>query len=278
MGMAVATGGTRDAWAQGGRPLPAASCLRQASSQPAAAGAEHAPAASERVYDVVLDVPNLCVDRVQLGVRNLNAHLALDARVANLVEISAGADAHISRVELGIYGIQAQALLLVDLDNVVQVVDHTLTFVDNNPQIVSSLTGTLNRTVGTVGDIGNTALQPGGVVSQAVGTVGQTLNNVTQPGGLLSQTVNTLGQTVQRVVSPTGQLLEQTLGTAGQMLGSRTLGSVLSLPLVRETAGTAGGVVRQLRDQSGRIIEVTLDRAGQVTGTRVLGGTGAGSR
>jgi hypothetical protein len=255
-------------------PQPAASCLRQPAAQ-AAGTADHQPGPSERAYDVVVSVPNLCVDRVQLGVKNLTAHLALDARVSNLVEISAGADAHVSRVTLGIYGVQAQALLLVDLDDVYQVVDRTMTFIDNNPQIVSSLTRTLDTTVGTVGGVANTALQPGGVVSQAVGTVGRTLNDVTAPGGVLSQTVNTLGQTVQRTVGTTGQIVERTLSATGQVLNTRTLGSVLSLPAVREAAGTAGGVVRTVRDQAGRLIEVTLDAAGHVTATRVLDAAGA---
>jgi hypothetical protein len=222
------------------------------------------------MYDVVLDIPNLCVDRLQLGVRNLEVHLALDARVANLVEITAGADVSIARVDIGLYGVQAQALLLVDLDDVYQVVDRTLTFVDNNPQIVRSLTGTVNNAAGIVGGVANDALRPGGVVSQAVGVAGQTLGNVAAPGGLLAQTVNATGQTVNRTVNSAGQILEQTLGAGGRVVGMRTLGSVLTLPVLGETAATAGGVVRRVRDESGRVIEVTLDQAGRVTGTRVL--------
>ena len=266
-GLALALGGAGGAWAQGGR-TPAASCLRQGAA--AAPRPEHAPAPSQRMYDVVLDVPNLCVDRLQLGVRNLQVHLALDARVANLVEITAGADVSIARVDIGLFGVQAQALLLVDLDDVYQVIDRTLTFVDNNPQIVSSLTSTVNNAVGTVGGVANTALQPGGVVSQAVGVTGQALGNVTAPGGLLSQTVNAAGQTLNRTVTSAGQIVEQTLGVGGRVVSTRTLGSVLNLPALGETAGAAGGVVRRVRDESGRVIEVTLDRAGRVTATRVL--------
>ncbi|MBB4637633.1 hypothetical protein [Longimicrobium terrae] len=260
---------------------PAASCLQ--TPQATQPRTEHAPPADQRGYDVVLDVPALCVDAITLGVRNLDVHLALDAQVANLVQISAGADVRIASVDLGLYGVQAQALLLVDLDNVYQVVDRTMTFVDNNPQIVAALTNTVNNAVGTVGQVGNTLLQPGGVASQAVGVVGQTLDNTTRPGGLLTQTVNTLGQTVNTlgqtvntIVTPTGQILEQTLDTAGRVVGSNAIGDVLRLPVISETAGTAGGLVRQVRDTAGRTIEVTLNQAGQVTGTRVLGqATGA---
>jgi hypothetical protein len=41
------------------------------------------------------------------------------------------------------------------------------------PQIIERLLSTVDSTVGTVGGIANTALQPGGVVSQTVGTGGR---------------------------------------------------------------------------------------------------------
>jgi hypothetical protein len=225
-----------------------------------------------REFDVVLDVPELCVERITLKVTNLQAHLALEAAVANLLQIQAGADVSIARVDLGIHGVRAQALLLVDLDNVVYSVDRVLTFIDNNPEIVQSALRSVNNTVGVVGQLGNTLLQPGGVVSQTVGVVGQTAQNLTAPGGLLSQTVNTLGQTVTRVVDQTGSILERTLGTTGQVLNSRTLGNVLSLPVINTTAGAAGETVRQVRDSSGAVIEYVVDTAGKVLRTRVLSG------
>lgn len=226
-----------------------------------------------REYDVVLNVPQLCVNRLNLKVNNLVAHLALDAAVANLLQVQAGADVSIARVDLGIYGVRAQALLLVDLDNVVYAVDRTLSFIDNNPQVVRGVLKSVNNTVGTVGQVGNTLLQPGGVVSQTVGAVGQATDNLTAPGGVLSQTVNTLGQTVHRVVDQTGSIVERTLDTAGKVVGTRTVGSVLNLPLVTETtANTAGETTRQVRDTSGRLIEYVVDTAGKVLRTRILSG------
>jgi hypothetical protein len=228
-----------------------------------------APDQRAREYDVVLNVPQLCIEQLTLEVNNLRAHLALDAAVANLLQIQAGADVNIARVELGIHGVRAQALLLVDLDNVVYAVDRTLTFIDNNPEVVRTALRSVNNTVGMVGDLGNTLLQPGGVVSQTVGVVGQTTQNLTQPGGLLSQTVNTLGQTVHRVVDQSGAILERTLDTAGKVVNTRTLGNVLSLPVIRETrSGTE--LVKQVRDSSGALIEYVVDSAGKVLRTRVL--------
>ena len=226
-----------------------------------------------REYDVVLDVPNLCVDRIVLKVNNLQAHLALNAAVANLLQIQAGADVGIARVDLGIHGVRAQALLLVDLDNVVYSIDRTLSFIDNNPQVVRGALRSVNNAVGTVGQLGNTLVQPGGVVSQTVGAVGQVTNNLTAPGGLLSQTVNSLGQTVARVVDQSGGIVERTLDTAGRVVNVRNLGSVTALPLVSETTATSGQLTRTVRDTSGNLIEYVVDTAGNILRTRVVQST-----
>ncbi len=241
-----------------------------ANCQPEVRATGGGPRPEHREYDVIVDVPNLCVERIRLNVQSLDARLALNASVANLVRVRAGADVHIGEVDLGINGVRAQALLLVDLDNVVAVVDRALTFIDNNPQIVSQLTGTVNNALNTIGGVANQALRPGGVADQAVGTVGQTLNNVTAPGGVLSQTVNTLGQTVQRTVDATGNIVDQTLDTTGRVVNTRTVGRLLDLPVLRESTNAAGQTVRQVRDQSGAVIEYILDNAGRVVRSRVI--------
>lgn len=242
--------------------------------QPGTGAAARAPGAGPqgvlREYDVVVDVPDLCVERIHLSVANLDARLSLNARVANLVRVTAGADVRLGELDLTLQGVRAQALLLVDLDNVVYVVDRALTFLDENPQIVGQLAGTANSALGTVGGVAGQALRPGGVADQAVGAVGQTLNTVTAPGGLLSQTVNTLGQTVERTVDATGNIVERTVNTAGGVVGSRTVGRLLDLPVLRETTNAAGQSVRQVRDQSGAVIEYIVGEDGRVVRSRVL--------
>jgi hypothetical protein len=203
--------------------------------------------------DVLLDIPNLSVDEIKLDVQNLQAHVSLDARVANLVKITAGVDASIEKVNLDIKGVKASALLIVRLENVREIITHTLDTLDKNPQLVDRLLQTVDNTVGTVGSVANTALQPGGV---------------------LSQTVNTLGQTVTRTVDTAGNLLERTVDTTGRVLNTGTVGRALDLPVLRETTNAAGQVVRQVRDTSGGVIELTLDRAGQVVNSRVLSAAG----
>ena len=248
---------------------------------------------SDGIYDIVLDVPNLSVDEIVLDVNGVEAHVALDARVAKLVELSAGADVVIQRVYLGIRGVQAEAHLKVDLDNVATIVDRVLTTLDRNPEIVSGLLATIDNTVNTVGGVANTALQPGGVVSEALNTVGGIANTVLQPGGAVSQLVgavggtlnnltgqggllsvagvNALGNTLIRTVDASGRLVEGTLDGTGKLVTSTGIGNVLNLPVLSQTLNpSTGQILRTVQDVSGALIQVTLDNAGKVLGTTVL--------
>lgn len=107
---------------------------RPATTTPRAAAAPRSSGQSARQRaagagdpDVYLEIPNLRVDEILLEVDNLEVHLALDARVANLVSLKAGVDASIGSVKLEIRGVEAEAYLTVRLDNVKAILDRTLT-------------------------------------------------------------------------------------------------------------------------------------------------------
>jgi hypothetical protein len=200
-------------------------------------------------FDVVLDIPNVCVQRIFLKVDSVTAKLNLDAKVANLLRVNAGADVLIGNVDLTIQGVRAQALLLVDLDDVVQAVDQTLTFIDNHPEVVNQLTSTLANVGGTVG-----------------GLVGGLVN-----GLLLGNIRNAAGQAVQRLVDQaTGNIIERTLATAGQAAAERVVGSITSLQQVSQVTNTAGQLVRRVRDQTGAVIEYVQDAAGKLSNIRLI--------
>src|SRR5581483_3453265 len=204
-------------------------------------------------YDVVLDVPNLCVERIFLKVDSVTARIALNLAVSNLVHVTAGADVLIGNVDLTIQDVRARALLLVDLDDVAHIVDNTLTFVDNHPEVVTALTSTLQ----------NTGAAVGGLVAPVVGAV---------QGLLLSTSKLANGSTLQHLVDQTtGALIDRTLSSAGKVLAEKTIGSVLKLPTLSQTTNAAGQVVRQVKDQAGNLIEYTLDKAGKLAGVRTLG-------
>lgn len=171
--------------------------------------------------DVLLDIPNLSVGELTIEVANLQAHIALDARLANLLKLTAGADVNIDQVKIQLKDVQATATLVVRLDNVRAIIERTLQTLDNNPQLVTQLLSTVDNTVGTVG----------GVANNAVGTVGGIATNLLRNGQVLnlaragltevSRTVNNQGQTVVRARNSAGQVLEIVTDAANRILSSR---------------------------------------------------------
>ena len=197
-------------------------------------------------YDVVLDIPNLCVNRIFLKVDSVTARLNLNARVSNLVRVDAGADVLIGTVDLTVQGVRAQALLLVDLDDVVYIVDNTLTFIDNHPEIVQQLGSTLQNTVGAVGGLVNRLL---------LGTI-----------------TNAAGQAVQRLVDTgTGNILEKAVTAAGQNAAERVVGNITKLPVISQVTDAAGNLVKQARDAAtNAVVQYTLSKAGKLLATSVV--------
>ena len=171
--------------------------------------------------DVVLDVPNLSIEQLTIEVNNLQVELALNARLANLLQLTAGANASIDNVKIDLRGVSAQATLLVRLDNVRAIIERTLQTLDNNPQIVTQLLSTVDNTVNTVGGVANNTV---GTVGGIAGTAlrnGQLLDLAASGLTAVSQTVNTAGQTVRQVRDRAGQLLEVVTDSAGRIVSSR---------------------------------------------------------
>lgn len=173
--------------------------------------------------DVLLDVPNLSVEQLTIGVENLNVNLALDARLGNLLKLTAGAEASVQSVQIELRGVQAQATLIVRLDNVRAIIERTLQTVDNNPQILQGLLSTVDNTVSTVG----------GVANNAVGTVGNVAGGLLQNGQVLdlaragltevSRTAGQAGQLTRRVRDQSGNLLEVVTDSANRIVSSRRI-------------------------------------------------------
>ena len=86
--------------------------------------------------DVLLDVPVLKVEEINLTVEGLRAHVAVLAELADLVKLSVGADVGLDKVELEIKGVEAQALLKVRLEQVRAILDKALTTIGDNPEIL----------------------------------------------------------------------------------------------------------------------------------------------
>jgi hypothetical protein len=164
-------GGARPRAGGGGRSMGALTDQREDNE---AQYAEWPDGGQSGEPDVVLDVPQLKVDEISLEVDDLEARIALRVRLAELLQIEVGADVEIERVALEIKGVEAQAALTARLHNVRAILDRALTTIDNNPDILKDVAGTLGDAAGEVGGAAREALGPGGAVDAAAEEVGET--------------------------------------------------------------------------------------------------------
>jgi hypothetical protein len=232
--------------------------------------------------DVLLDVPELRIDTIHFELDDLDAHVALKARVLNLVKLNVGIDLHLSRVKLDIKGVEAELVMKARLDHVTAIVDRLMTSLDRNPELVKGLsravsevgkgageavdkTGDAAKDIGkgaqsTLKDVGKGAGEATGDIGEgaghAVGDIGegagQAVGDVGQGAG---QAVGDIGQGTGQAVGDVGQGAGQAVGDVGQGAG-QAVGDL------GQGAGQAAGNLDQLVGGVGQ----TLGQAGQAVG------------
>src|SRR5919202_2891355 len=99
----------------------------------------------------MLYVPVLNVDELELEVSDLRAHISLRAELASFVKINVGVDIYLDEVKLDIKGLEAQALLKVNLERALGTLDRALEAIDKNPQLLSEVTQESDPEVGGAG-------------------------------------------------------------------------------------------------------------------------------
>jgi len=160
--------------------------------------------------DVLLDVPVVKVDEIDIEVDDLRVQVAVMAEVRDLVQISVGADASLGRVELKIEGVEAQALLKARLDNVGLILERVLTTLDRNPELLESV----GRTVEQIGEGGEGLLSHTG---EAVDEIGEGAEGAVQDVGQgAGQAVGQVGQGAGEAVQQVGQGAQQGVAGVGQ--------------------------------------------------------------
>jgi hypothetical protein len=149
--------------------------------------------------DVYLSVPELEVEEIKLDVEDLQAHLALEARLANLLQLRAGVHVTVEKVQLEIKGVAARALLKVRLENVYAILDRALSTIDRNPQILEDVIHTVDDAIG-----------PGGVVGETIESVGRTVESAASRGRRGRR-----GRRVTKLAAAAGLLSGAALATHG---------------------------------------------------------------
>ena len=98
--------------------------------------------------DVLLDVSDVEVDRINLEVDNLRAHVSILVELANLLHISVGVDARLERVKLEIEGVEIERVLLkVRLKHIRAILEKALDTIGEHPEILRILARSLSRVV-----------------------------------------------------------------------------------------------------------------------------------
>lgn len=204
-------------------PAQAQQRQQQPAGSPAVAVINAAPA--DQAPDVVLDIPNLSVESITLDVQGLEAHVALNAQLADLLKLNAGADVTLESVKLDIKGVQAQAALVVRLDNVRAIIERTLQTLDNNPQLVTQLLSTVDNAVDVTGGVVNNTVSTVGDLTQGLLRSGAVLDLARSGLSTVSQTVNEAGETVLRLRGADGVVYEVVTDAANRILRSTRVAS-----------------------------------------------------
>jgi hypothetical protein len=97
--------------------------------------------------DVLLNVSELEVDRINLEVEDLRAHVSVLAELANLVSLSVGVDARLEGVKLEIEGVEAEVLLRVRLKHIRAILEKALDTIAEHPEILRILSRSVSGLV-----------------------------------------------------------------------------------------------------------------------------------
>ncbi|GKT47654.1 uncharacterized protein ColSpa_07835 [Colletotrichum spaethianum] len=142
----------------------------------------------------------------------------LDAKVLNLLHFSAGVDASIDRVKLGIYNVSAKVELEARLENVVKMVDDVLTSIDLNP-IIATLGDTVSDIVNKTTDV---ITDP---VESAAGSVAKRDLTYRIENNILYSVNDFSGRThTNRVLAQNGSLYDVYLDNSGNESGLKIVG------------------------------------------------------
>lgn len=116
--------------------------------------------------DVFLDVKRLHVDEIDLQVEELDARVALEAHLLDLLRIDVGVDARLRGVGLKVSGVDAEAQLRVRLENLTTIVDRVMATIDSNPQILEGLTASLGQIGSRAASAVETAAREGAALAR----------------------------------------------------------------------------------------------------------------
>ncbi|KAF5021022.1 hypothetical protein F66182_6953 [Fusarium sp. NRRL 66182] len=199
--------------------------------------------------DVHLKVPELSVGRIELNVDNLHADINLNADIARLVQLNAGIQIGIEKVNITIADVEAELELIVRLGNLVEIVNRTLASLDLNPALVNLLD--------SVGDI----------VEGVIGAVDGLLGSITQGDTKLNFLIDNLGNIVQEVTQAGGKAVSSIIGNYQQ-----------NMTFTGQEKNLANGLLQKTYEYSelSALVDIVFNKAGQIVQVQVVKGGSSG--
>ncbi|KAI1759294.1 hypothetical protein GGR53DRAFT_523968 [Hypoxylon sp. FL1150] len=200
--------------------------------------------------DVLLRVPELHVGRIELDVDNLNAEINLAAQVANLVELNAGIQVGVTKVNITIADVDAQLDLIIRLGNLVDIVNRTLESLNLNPLLINVL---------------NEATD---LVNTVVGAVDGLLGSIVNGDSTINFLIDNLGNIVQEVEGTAGSLLSSIVGNYAQNMTYTGAQEILDGGLIQKTYSY---------EPLNALVNIVFNSVGQVVQAVVVGSGSGGS-
>jgi len=187
--------------------------------------------------DVLLNVPNLSVGRIELDVDNLQADINLAANVAGLVSINAGVAVSIQKINLTIVDVEAELELIVRLGHLVDIVNRVFQSLDLNPLLITALNNVTS------------------VVDTVVGAVDGLLGSITQGGTTLTFLIDNLGNIVQEVAGGAN-------GTVSTIVGNY----LTNMTYTGQSQALTNGLVQKTYSYSplNALVNIVFNTAGQI--------------
>lgn len=199
----------------------------------------------------------------------------MDAQVLNLLTFNAGVDLSIDEVRLLIHHVNAKVLLEARLENLVRMINKTLSSVDLNPIIA------------TPGE------DVGSVVNTTAGALGSTTSSLVERSlpyelehNILYSTNNyRASRHTNRVLEQNGDIVDHHLDNDGNSLGQKVIGTYKTLMTFNGYETTVNRAGQEMLEREYAYIPyhglltvsaIYTDGAGNVVGTQVIAESGAG--
>jgi hypothetical protein len=175
----------------------------------------------DRPPDVLLEVPDIHIGKIEFNLDDLEASVRLNAQVLDLVHLQVGADVRLGHVGLLIEDIGVEAYLRVRLDAVVDIVAELMGLLKEQPQILTELTKGIGQGVEKVGEGVGEGVESigegvGSGADQALGGVGKGVEGLGEGAG---EGVRDLGKGAGEGVKGAGEGVGKGVEKTGEGVG-----------------------------------------------------------